>query len=136
MRVIPPEAWSGLAVFDPEKLLALQMRSDKANPWEDEDYEELQAEIEQFLNEFKAYADPLFVERRRQNLRELCQWRRASLDSAHKNLKILQELGHVDLTPTELIRLGQQKNANGIGTTMSELARAVAALEPARKRRK
>jgi hypothetical protein len=132
MRVIPPEAWSGLAVFDPEKLLALQMRSDKADPW-DKDYEQLQTEIEQFLNEFKAFAKPLLVERRRQNLRELCEWRQGSLFSAHKNLKTLQELGHVDLTPAELMRLARQKNTNGIGTTMSELARALAALEPGRK---
>jgi hypothetical protein len=132
MRVIPPEAWSGLALFDPDKLLALQMRSEKADPW-DEDYEQLQAEIEQFLNEFKAFAEPLLVERRRQNLRELCEWRRASLFSAHQNLKILRELRHVDLTHAELIRLERQKNTNGFGTTMSELTRALAALEPGRK---
>ena len=133
MRVIPPGAWSGLAVFDPEKLLALQIRSDKADPW-DKDYEQLQAEIEQFLSEFKAFAGPLLVKHGRQTLREVCEGESGSRNSDKKPFGTVPDLCQVDLTVTEALRLNKLQTKE-IGAMMNHLARAIAALEPARKRR-
>jgi hypothetical protein len=132
MSPFPRGAWAALAAFSPDRLLSLALRFDKAGAGSPE-RRQVQTEIEEFEEEFKAFAAASIAEERRSDLARVVELTKTKRHLEKQCIdKCLRELLEKDLTLTEMMRLRRllDERINPAFDKMSEALEALAQAKP------